>query len=205
MRRFPATLILPLVIAGALQAGEPGRDDLCRSLTSLHTRVYALDNMLIRPYETSPRDDVAEWRALMAAITQYVQGPKGFREGEEMMATLNAASEQLIKERNRAWETAVRKSLRQSPPTGLSRLDRTKIDFARLDLSGVIEADSALQFTNRTVAGIPDKAQKLADAWLQTQAHKDALAVVKLLGLTLQLTLEKFHNDLAALKKARTG
>ena len=204
MRRSSA-ILLPLAIIGTLRAAEPTKDSLCRSLTGLHTRIYALDNMLIKPYETSPRDDVQEWRALMADISRFVRGPKGFKEGEELMATLNDASEQLIKERSRAWNGTVRNSLRQTPPTGLNRLDPDQIDFARLDLSSIIEGDNALQFTNRTVAGIPDKAKGLANAWFQSQARKDAMAVVELLGTTLNLTITKFHNDLAALRKARSG
>ena len=206
MHSFLGLLLVPMVtLTPPLREARDPQDVLAQRLTSLHTRVYSLENMLLKPYETAPLDDLADWRSMMADFTGFVK-TKGGPETEAMMAILNEASEQLIKERQRSWNLAIRKCLLQNPPVGLSMLDRSKIDFPKLDLADTIEGDNALQFKNRSVAKVLDDLEKLKkDKLYATKDRRDALAVVGRMALTLQLTIAKFHNDLVNLKKAKAG
>jgi hypothetical protein len=193
--------LIPTLGSLALLAQAPDADALTRRLTSLHTRLYSVNNLLIMPYGTDP-DDVKDWRQLMTDITS-LGAATGDANLIARLKVLQTDSEDLIYERRRAWD-AVRPCIMDKNPKGLSRIDREKLDLARLNLGDAIQGNAKLQREAEGAGAVADWA-KNHPASKKAGRMKDALSVVERLGLTLQLTLEKYGRDLAALVQAKKG
>jgi hypothetical protein len=192
-------ILIPTFSVLALMAQAPDATNLLKLLTSLHTRLYSVNNLLIMPYGTDP-NDVKDWRKLMADIDGLAMAT-GNKDVTAKLKDLKTASEDLIYERRRAWD-AVRPCIMDKNPTGLSRIDREKLDLAKLNLGDAIQGNIKLQRDAKDAAAVSEWA-KNHPARKSAGRMNDALSVLERLGLTLQLTLEKYDRDLLALAKAK--
>ncbi|BDU73950.1 hypothetical protein [Mesoterricola silvestris] len=189
-----AVLCAPPILADA-------GDDLGRRITSLHTRVYGQENLLLKPFEKTPLDDVSDWRRLMRDVRAYLQENSPRADMLEAMRAMDAASEGLIEERDRSWVQAVRKCiLLPNPDAGLSRIDREKLRLSALDLKDVILGSARLQNLSRKMVTAKDAIKRDRNPSAKVKA---CLGLCDRLVLTLQMTLDKFHSDLVKLKNAK--
>lgn len=203
MRLTPCLLLLPLALLCAPPARADAKDDLARRITGLHTRIYSQENLLLKPFEKAPLDDVADWRKVMADASAFIRENGGREDLRVSVAALNDASEALIRERTRSWDVHIRKCIDlPNPDVGISRIDKEKIRFARLDLSDVVEGNTRLQAVNRKLTTAQAALQRPRNPGANLKA---ALEINDRLALTLQLTIQKFEKDLIALKKAKNS
>lgn len=201
MRFRISLLAVPMAALCVLPARAMTEDQLAMNITSLHTRIYGLDNLLVKPFEVRPRNDVDDWRGLMKAVRAFVQDKT---KDKAMLAAMNAmddASENLIRERTRSWNICIRKCITgKDPDAGLSRLDTDRIRFADLKLEDVIEGNSKLKNLLRKMT--------LATAAIEPVRNRDAKTkaaanIIDRLSLTLDTTITKFEKDLIALSQAK--
>ena len=201
MRFRISLLAVPMAALCVLPARAMTEDQLAMNITSLHTRIYGVDNLLVKPFEVRPRNDVDDWRGLMKAVRAFVQDKT---KDKAMLAAMNAmddASENLIRERTRSWNICIRKCITgKDPDAGLSRLDTDRIRFADLKLEDVIEGNSKLKNLLRKMT--------LATAAIEPVRNRDAKTkaaanIIDRLSLTLDTTITKFDKDLIALSQAK--
>lgn len=201
MRFRISLLAVPMAVLCVLPARAMTEDQLAMNITSLHTRIYGLDNLLVKPYEVTPRNDVDDWRGLMKEVRTFVQKKTKEKSVLEALDAMDAASENLIKERKDSWNICIRRCITgNNPDAGLSRLDSSRIRFAVLDLKDVIEGNSKLQNLRRKMTLAKDAIKLGRNPGAQTES---ASKIINRLWLTLDLTIEKFEKDLNALAKEK--
>ena len=193
-------ILIPTIGCLALVAQAPDADTLMKRLTSLHTRLYSVNNLLVTPFRTDP-DDVEDWRRAIADVARLASAP-GHQELTEVLKIFQAASEDLITQRRRAWY-AVRPCLPAGPPAAAGG---PRLDYARLDLRDVVRGDLQL----RARAEAVDRAYGWAKGLLQgplgaEPRTRDALVVLRRLGYLLRTTLAKYDQDLQELIQAQKG
>lgn len=206
MRFRISLLAVPMAVLCVLPARAMTEDQLAMNITSLHTRIYGLDNLLVKPYEVTPRNDVDDWRGLMKAVRTFVEGKTKDRLLLEALKDMEEASEMLITERQGGWNICIRKCITgNNPEAGLSRLDPSRIRFTDLKLAYVREGNFKLQNLRRRMTLVTDR---ISPGQYPAAPKEAAARIIKRLGLTLDTTITKYGNDLIALDKeqrAKTG
>lgn len=201
MRFRISLLAVPMAVLCVLPARAMTETQLTMNITSLHTRIYGVDNLLVKPFEVTPRNDVDDWRGLMKAVRAFV---KENTKETAMLAALKAmddASEGLIKERTDGWNICIRKCITgKNPEAGLSSLDPDRIRFADLKLDYVIEGNNRLQNLRRKMGLAKDAIQP---GWYRNAKAKSAENILNRLSATLDATLSKYGKDLIALVQAQ--
>lgn len=187
-------LLLPILGLQVLAAQAPDPDPLLERIDRLHARVYGAGNLLATPYGTDP-DDVEDWRRMMADVARLASAP-GQQELTEVLKIFQAASEDLVTQRRRAWY-AVRPCLAAGPGAG-----GTRLDHARLDLRDVVRGDLQLRERARAV----DRAYGWTKGLLQGPMGAEprtraALEVLRRLGYLLRITLARYGQDLQELAR----
>lgn len=200
MKLRPWLFLVP-VLSASLPAQESSAN-LLKLVVSLHNRVYGHENLLIKPFSKPPREnDVEIWRDLMARTRKFVTSKGDKRVNAAMMKRLEGASENLINLR-KIYFNVIRVALSpESRADGLSNLDKSRIDFSRInlpklksDLAGATQGDlKELQELRRTVANIN---QTLAGRKSRSDLEeKECLSLLGALGATLEATLGKLNKD----------
>jgi hypothetical protein len=200
--RFPIGLLAPaLAVLCALPARAMTEDQLAMNITSLHTRIYGLDNLLVKPFEVAPRNDIDDWRGLMKAVRAFVGENTQDKAMLAALAAMDEASEGLIRERKDSWNICISKCITgKNPDAGLSRLDPGRIRFADLDLDYVIKGNAKLKSLLRKMSTATAAIEPVRKRNAKTKA---AANIIDRLSLTLATTIEKFDKDLVALAKEK--
>ncbi|HLO66439.1 MAG TPA: hypothetical protein VK188_05435 [Holophaga sp.] len=180
---FLLPFALPALLAAAPQA--PAGDDLARRLTSYHTRLFAVGDLVTTPFDAKA-DEVTQWTDLMNEFTRAVQAGGTKEQGKDMEALANL-SHSILQERNRASQFFKSRFPDGKVPSG------TK--FPRKDLKDLIDGDATLRNKAKPVDAILDRASK------SMKDPADAGDLLYRLSLTLLLTVDAYHNHLLALVK----
>lgn len=201
MRFRISLLAVPMAVLCVLPARAMTEDQLAMNITSLHTRIYGLDNLLVKPFEVKPRNDVDDWRGLMKAVRTFVEERTKDHSVLKALKAMEDASENLIKERKDSWNICIRKCITgNDPDAGLSRLDPSRIRFADLTLGNVFEGNFRLQNLLGKMTSATAAIESVRNRNAKTKA---ASRIIDRLSLTLDLTIGKFDKDLIALAKAK--
>jgi hypothetical protein len=194
--------LLPVLVTCALSAGDADKDRTIKNIISIHTRVYSVENMLIKPFaKTDDEDHVSDWHDLMTLVTDYVHQNAASDIADGMMTTLNDASEQLLLERKSCYNVAVKRALATADQAnGLSEIKKDRINFAKLDFSYIVESNNKLQSKLKGITSLLTDIDRIKQGC--TGRKRGAFEVVETLAVTLQATIIKFQNDLIRLKKA---
>jgi len=174
---------LPALLAAAPQV--PARDDLARQLTSYHTRLFAVGDLVTTPFEDDA-PEVTQWTELMKDFTKAVQAG-GTKDQAKDMATLADLSAALLRERSHASRFFQKRFSGGKVPPGTR--------FPLKDLKDLVDGDTQLRIKARQIDAVLNRAKA---------SMKDPADVGDLLyrlSLTLLLTADAYHNHLAALIK----
>ena len=203
-------IVLPLLLLSSLNAQETPVASILRKITSLHTRIYSIENLLIKPYSATPQEnDLVDWRALMTECANFV-GKNGDKEvNKKLMTQLNSASENVINLRKIYYNNTIKPALASSSKVnGLSKIDPSKIDLKKIkfpkliaDLATAtapdIKAMATVQKSAENITKLIGNSKKKLDL-----AEKDSCSILLTMGLTMELTLTKLNKDAARLEAA---
>jgi hypothetical protein len=197
------TLLAPALVCLTLNALPLTKDECAKRITSLHTRIWGVDNLLLKPITKA---DESDWRELMNQVRTYVvqNGPS---DADGWMKKLDGASTQAITVRKVSYNFSIKKALETADQVaGLDRLDPRKIKFNQFDAQK-LAADNARTLQSnlddiQTVKNDVDIQFKLIQSKTNVQKQKDALDIMKRISLTLELTLQKLIKDGQDLSKA---
>jgi len=183
MRTRPLVLFLAPALLAAQAA--PAKDDLDRRLTSYHTRLFAVGNLVTTPFDPQA-DEVKGWNALMTDIGTFIKAG-GDKVQVDDLRTLLAVSTALLGERNRASRTLAGTS--------------GKLPFGKL--KELIDGDTALRNRVPSLDKVLANCQKARSDAKKSADDQDRQDVLYRLCLTLQLTVDAYHNHLAGFRKAQ--
>lgn len=208
MKTRGAVLFLAMAGLITLNAKDPTKDQLLQRITSLHTRIYSLDNVLLKPFAPTPDepalDDEGDWRGMMTAIGEFVQKQGRSDELDSLLPALGAASETMIQTRKTTFKLLIKPALKQEKDqkNGISRLDPAKFDFSKLKADKVIENNTQLVKEKEALLEMAKQFPALKTAFAGKKAKLEALEVLERIELTLELTIGKFERDAVKLDAA---
>ena len=203
-------IVLPMLVFSSLNAQETPVASVLRKITSLHTRIYSIENLLIKPFSSTPQEnDIADWRALMTECGTFVEKNGNKEPNKIIMAQLNSASENIINLRKIYYNNTIKPAISaDSKVNGLSKIDKSKIDLAKIKFPKLIDdlakatatditAMATVQKNTENITKLIGSSKKKIDL-----AEKDSCSVLLTMGLTLELTLKKLNKDATRLEAA---
>lgn len=182
-------------VTSALQT----KDDLLRTLISVHTRVFSRDNLLITPVST---EDQVAWGDMAAGIQRFVEAKNDKLIGD--FNTITSVSLQLI--------TTLREVYKMMSPAfvaekdkekGLSSFDANKIDFNKLratDFTALVRSNLSARKAELLAleATLKNKLQEYRDSWMPgTKAKGDVCEILLYYAQIVEATIQKVFNDTA--------
>jgi hypothetical protein len=184
-------LLIPVVAAVSLQAEAPVETHK-RRLTSLHNKLWGVDNLYLSPVDPK---DLADWSALLKQIRDYAVTKADSKVINGLMDRLDAANEAAVERRdiildlfkkNHVTAKDPKEAGRQFGTTNVSKLILGKPKALKDAASGALGVQADIK-------GNP----KLGSTLLSiAEDRKEALALINHLAVTLELTLAKLDKDL---------
>ncbi|MDR3669885.1 MAG: hypothetical protein P4L36_03520, partial [Holophaga sp.] len=191
MKSLNGLLFVPMVMLSSLSAKETPSTAILRKVTSIHTRVYGLENLLIKPFtKTKTENDIDSWRALMTECGKFMGANGDKNVNLQLMAILNGASETIINLRKIYFNNVIKPALSSDCKTdGLNKIDKNKIDFAKINFTKLksdlakataedIHAVQDVQQDAKNIVGLIGNSKDK-----QNLAERESLSIISTLGI----------------------